>query len=412
MLTEPIPTEPNLTEPNLTEQVPAEPRCRCCGSTRGDVVLDLGRQPSSEYFPALADPGPDPVAPLRLWLCAGCRLAQLADRARLPEDPVGLEPAALPTQRGAALDWLVESGLVCPGARVAEFGSPHGGSFAELLAGRGMALAGHDEAADVVLDGCFGLMHAADQGAALRRRVARLRPGGRLVLQFHSLAAMLRGGQWNMLRHGHFGYYSTTALCGLLGRLGFTAIGARRFPLYGGTVCLVATGDPDPGLLAGPAATELLDVLGWERAAGVSNVAALRGLQAVAARTSAGLRAFVQGECARGARVYGYGAASRAVALLNLAGLPDGALLGIADAAPAKRGSRMPGTRIPVISPAELADRLPDVVLVFVPELLAQARAAVPRIELGGGRWVDAAAPELGRPYRIDGVAPRAAAVN
>jgi hypothetical protein len=51
-------------------------------------------------------------------------------------------------------------------------------------------------------------------------------------------------------------------------------------------------------------------------------------------------------------------------------------------------------------------------VLVFVPELLAQARAALPRIELGGGRWVDAAAPGLGRPHRTDGVAPRAAAVN
>jgi hypothetical protein len=388
------------------------PHCRFCGSTSGDIVLDLGPQPSSEYFPALADPGPDPVATLRMWLCADCRLAQLADRARLPEDPVGLEPAAVAAQRIAALDWLTESGLVCPGDRVAEFGSPHGGSFADLLAGRGMVIAGHDEAADVVLDGCFGLMHAADQRAALHRRVARLRPGGRLVLQFHSLAAILRGGQWNMLRHGHVGYYSTPALSDLLGRLGLTAIGARWYPLYGGTVCLVATSSPDPDPPADRPAVELLDLLEQERAAGVSDVAALRGLQAAAARTAAELRAFVLGECARGARVYGYGAASRAVALLNLAGLHDGVLLGIADAAPAKQGSRLPGTRIPVISPAELVARTPDVVLVFVPELLAQARAALPCIELGGGRWVDAAAPAPGRPHRTDGVAPRAAAAN
>ncbi|HEX4252366.1 MAG TPA: methyltransferase domain-containing protein [Pseudonocardia sp.] len=325
------------------------PRCRCCVSARGDLVLDLGEQPPSECFPALADPAPDLVAPLRLWLCADCGLAQLADRARLPEEPVGLEPAALAAQRAAALDWLLERELVPPGARVAEFGSPHGGSFAELLADRGMVLAGHD---------------------------------------------------------------STPALCGLLGRLGLTAIGARRFPLYGGTVCLVAASGPGAEPSAGRAAAELGDVLTRELAAGVLDADALRGLQTAAARTAGELRAFVLAECARGARVYGYGAASRAVALLNLAGLHDGVLLGIADAAPAKQGSRMPGTRIPVISPAELVDRTPDVVLVFVPELLAQARAALPRIELGGGRWVDAAAPELGRPHRTDVVAPRAAACN
>jgi len=388
------------------------PRCRFCGSISGDIVLDLGPQPPSEYFPALADPGPDPVAPLRMWFCADCRLAQLADRGQLPEDPVGLEPSALAAQRSAALDWLIESGLLRPGSRVAEFGSPHGGSFAELLAGHGMARAGQDEAADVVLDGCFGLMHAVDQGAALRRRVARLRPGGRLVVQFHSLAAILRGGQWNVLRHGHIGYYSTPALGGLLGRFGLTAIGARWFPLYGGTVCLVASSAPGADPVAGRPAAELLGVLRRERAAGVLDVAALRRLQDSVGRTAGELRAFVLAACARGARVFGYGAASRAVALLNLAGLHEGVLLGIADAAPAKQGSRMPGTRIPVISPAELVDRAPDVVLVFVPELLAQARAALPRIELGGGRWVDAAAPERGRPHRTDGVAPRAAALN
>jgi len=388
------------------------PRCRFCGSTSGDIVLDLGPQPASEYFPALADPGPDPVAPLRMWLCADCRLAQLADRVRLPEDPVGLEPSALAAQRAAALDWLVERGSLRPGDRVAEFGSPHGGSFAGPLTGHGLVLAGHDEPADVVLDGCFGLMHAADQGAALRRRVARLRPGGRLVLQFHSLAAVLRGEQWNVLRHGHVGYYSTPGLVGLLGRLGLTAIGARWFPLYGGTVCLVATGAPDSAPVGGRAAVELAGVLRRERAAGVYDVAALRGLQAAVGRTAGELRAFVLAERARGARVYGYGAASRAVALLNLAGLHEGELLGIADAAPAKQGCRMPGTRIPVIPPAELVDRTPDVVLVFVPELLAQARAALPRIELAGGRWVDAAAARLGSPHRTDAVAPRAAAVN
>ena len=40
-------------------------------------MLDLGEQPSSELFPAAGAPGPDPLLPLRMWLCAGCGLAQL-----------------------------------------------------------------------------------------------------------------------------------------------------------------------------------------------------------------------------------------------------------------------------------------------------------------------------------------------
>ena len=60
-----------------TVPAPADPyvACRFCGGTAGDVVLDLGEQPSSELFPAADHPGPDPLLPLRMWLCAECGLA-------------------------------------------------------------------------------------------------------------------------------------------------------------------------------------------------------------------------------------------------------------------------------------------------------------------------------------------------
>ena len=39
----------------------------------------------------------------------------------------------------------------------------------------------------MVLD-CFGMMHAADQFAALGERMTRVAPGGVLLPQYHSLA--------------------------------------------------------------------------------------------------------------------------------------------------------------------------------------------------------------------------------
>jgi hypothetical protein len=50
----------------------------------------------------------------------------------------------------------------------------------------------------------------------------------------------------------------------------------------------------------------------------------------------------------------------------------------------------MPGTDIPVISPAQLVERRPDCVVLFVPDLLSEVRASLPQVEAGGGQWVAA----------------------
>ena len=90
-----------------------------------------------------------------------------------------------------------------------------------------------------------------------------------------------------------------------------------------------------------------------------------------------------------GRRVLGYGAASRAVALLCQAHVDRRLLPAVVDASPAKRGLRMPGTDIPVAGPGRLAEDRPDAVLLFVPDLLPEVRDAYPGVEAAGGRWVD-----------------------
>ena len=91
-----------------------------------------------------------------------------------------------------------------------------------------------------------------------------------------------------------------------------------------------------------------------------------------------------------GRQVLGYGAASRAIALLRRAGIGRDLLPAVADASPAKQGLRMPGTDIPVVSPAELADRHRTQSVLFLADLRAEVSAAYPEIEAAGGHWVDA----------------------
>ena len=362
----------------------ADISCRACSETNGELVLDLGAQPACDYFPRYDDPGPDPSYPLQMWLCAKCGLAQLVLDPTVPEEPKAVEPAALVSQAEDAVERVGRAGWLQPGASAAEFGSPHGGSWLGLLAERGLIPISSEIAADVVLD-CFGLMHCSDQAAAVAKREARLADNGVLLVQYHSLATIIERDQWNSLRHGHYAYYSASALSELLGSVGLTLRSCWSFDLYGGTVLLAATrasegGEPDPSVL---------DLLATEEELGVRNPEVLRGLAHAATTSAANLHAWLKARRRARARVLGYGAASRAVALLCLAEVGRDLLPGVADASPAKHGTRMPATNIPVISPKELRDDSPDDVLLLLPDLIGEVRKALPEVEARGGRWVD-----------------------
>jgi hypothetical protein len=323
-----------------------------------------------------------------MWLCSSCGLAQLVADPTVPEEPAGTEPAALAAQAAAAVETVAGSGLLPGGGRVAEYGSPHGGSWLDLLSRRGLTPVDNDGVADVVLD-CFGMMHAADQAAAVAERAARVAAGGVLLLQYHSLAAIVRHGQWNTLRHGHYAYYSTAALTRMLGQHGFIPRTAWQFSLYGGTVLLAAS--RDGGRCAGPG-EEIQSLLADELRRGVRDPQALGRLQDHAAGQARGLHEFLAAERSAGRTVLGYGAASRAIALLRQAEVDRTLLPAVVDAAPAKQGRRIPGTDIPIASPGRLGTARPTTVVLFLADLLPEVRAAFPEVEAAGGRWVNAGA--------------------
>ena len=360
--------------------------CRACYGSAGYLVLDLGEQPACDYFPRCEDPGPDPVYPLQMWLCSSCGLAQLLADPTVPEEPRGTEPAALVAQAIDATERVAAAGLLPDQGVVAEYGSPHGGSWLELLAARGLVPSGPGGQADVILD-CFGLMHAADQHRALAERAARVAPGGVLLLQYHALSTIIGSRQWNALRHGHFAYYSTTALTAMLAAVGFSPRTAWLFDLYGGTVLLAAARDSEAG--SGPD-NVVRSLLADDARVGVRDPATFAGLQRDVHAHAKALHDWLVAERSAGSKVLGYGAASRAVALLCHAHVDRALLPAVIDASPAKQGLRMPGTDIPVVGSAQLAEGRPDAVLLFVPDLLAEVRNAYPEVETAGGRWVDA----------------------
>jgi len=98
----------------------------------------------------------------------------------------------------------------------------------------------------------------------------------------------------------------------------------------------------------------------------------------------------------RSARIVGYGAAAKGNTLLNFAGVRPDLLPYVVDRNPAKAGSWMPGSRIPIVGEDVLRDHRPDRILILPWNLrseikgqLADARdwgakfvVAVPRLEV------------------------------
>lgn len=367
-----------------------EPRgCRVCRREDLVTVLDLGPMPAADHFPLATDPcEPGETAHLlAMVVCPGCGLAQLARDETVTAEPRGVEPRALRDQAADAVRRVAAAGLL-RGTTMREFASPHGGSWLGLLAGRGYRPAAGP--ADVVLDS-FGLMHERDQAAATAARAAATSPPGVLLLQYHSLHTIVAERQWNALRHGHFAYYTLEVLRTMLAAVGMSVVTAWEFGLYGGTVLLAA--------VHGPAEPDAAVHRIIAREAGLREPETLRGLQDAADRHTGALRSVLEAEATRGARVYAYGAASRAVALFCRAGVRRDLLVAVADAAPAKHGRRMPGTDVPIIAPAELLAARPDRVLLTVPDLYDEVCERFPEL---AGRWLvdDPAGYARERPIR------------
>lgn len=346
--------------------------CRGCGHTELNRVLDLGRVPAQKYFPPVTETVNREESPhsLAMNLCLACGLAQLAGDDTVAEEEGGLEPQAVLDQAEEAIKVVADAGWL-DGATVREFASPHGGSWLPLVRAHGLVDA---DVAEVVLD-YFGVMHEPDQRRAFRLRAAKTAPNGVLLMQFHSLAAIVGEHQWNVLRHGHFAYHSLTALSRLLAPVGMNIASTWEFDLYGGTVLAAAVhGDVRPD-------ERTVQLLRREDEMGITSPEVVGALQQSADDHAGRLRAWLENEAAAGRRVYGYGAASKAVPLLSHARINRRLLVAVADASSAKQGCRIPGTDIPIISPQELVDADPDNVLLLLPDLFTEVCLRYPELE-------------------------------
>jgi hypothetical protein len=404
--------------------------CRHCTTDLAHTFLDLGAAPLSNAYLSEADlRRPEPHYPLRLFVCPRCWLVQTEDviaaadvftddYAYFSSTSTGwLEHARLYCQdivQRLGLDqdsWVVEVacndgyllrnfidlGIPClgiePTATTAAAAEALGIPVLREFFGEARArqLRAKGRGADLIV-GNNVFAHVPDINDFAHGLRALLSPAGTVTLEFPHLMRLIEQVQFDTVYHEHFSYLSLRTACTILASAGLRVFDVEQLRTHGGSLRVYACHSNDPRPTQGSVAT----VLDLETDCGMTTLTPYLEFQARANEVKDGLLSFLL-ECKRLRKtVAAYGAAAKGNTLLNYAGV-RGDLVGfVCDASLSKQGRYLPGSRIPIVSPAELSERQPDTLLILPWNIAAEVRAQQQAYLARGGRMV-VAIPRLAR---------------
>jgi SAM-dependent methyltransferase len=397
--------------------------CRGCGATQGCRLLDLGVQPpSNRLLTADQLSQPEPVSPLRLWLCQACWLVQV----EAVQAPADLFPSDYPYFSGYAETWrrhvrdygaamIARLGLGA-GSLVVEVASndgtllqpfhqqgipvlgiePAAGVAAVAVAERGIPtvvrffgaalaaeLAAEHGQADLIVANNV-LAHVPDLNDFVAGLGRLLKPMGTLTLEFPHLLRTLEGNQFDTIYHEHYSYLSLGTAGRMLAAHGLAVCDVEELPTHGGSLRLhVAHTD------AGRAPSVALDrIAAEEQAAGLDRLEGYQSFSDRAHQLRQQLLEFLTTARAAGQRVIGYGAPAKGNTLLNFCGIGPELLAFTVDRSPHKQGKFLPGSHLPVRAPAALLAARPDFVLILPWNLQDEVIDQMGAIRDWGGRFV------------------------
>jgi hypothetical protein len=390
--------------------------------------VDLGASPpSNAYLTAEALSEPEIYYPLRVAICTTCWLAQTQDFARaedlfnndyayfssvsqswlkhaaayakmiiprlgLSMDSFVIEVAA---NDGYLLRNFTAARIPCLGIEPTEstalyaegLGIPicrafFGSSLARTLAAQGQ------KADLIVANNVFA--HVPDINDFTAGLRVSLKKGGTITLEFPHLMRLIEHTQFDTIYHEHFSYLSLHAVRHIFAAAGLRICDVEELPTHGGSLRIYGCHNDDPREDSESPAR----VLAEESRMGLLNVAVYRDFQLRADRLKRDLLAFLVEKKRAGKSVAAYGAAAKGNTLLNYCGVRPDLLPYVCDAAPSKQGKYLPGSRIPILTPAVLAERRPDFLLILPWNLADEVILEHSYIRDWGSRFV-VAVPQL-----------------
>jgi len=373
-------------------------QCQICGGKPLQPVLFLGYIPPVNTMPEIGSVAEEqPAYPLEMLRCGGCGHVQIG----LEVAPEVLFPYSYPYLSGTTrilrenfADLFAESRALIgleAGDFVVDIGSNDGTLLKNFVDG-GCKVLGIEpsQAGEVarkqgvdtltayfdrpVVDRVLAergparlitaanvFAHIAEPHAVVDAIVALLGPDGVFVNESHYLLPLVETLQYDTIYHEHLRYYHLGAIRHLLVTHGLEVFHVKPIPTHGGSLRSYAarkgTRPVQPSVAAQVAA---------EDAAGITDGSALATFRQRVVQSKLDLYGLLAPIRAKGERVYGIGAPSRASTLINYVGLDDGVLDCVLDVSSSHKLNRyIPGTRIPVLDEKKLFEDQPEYALLL-----------------------------------------------
>jgi hypothetical protein len=402
--------------------------CRHCGSRLEHTFLDLGDAPPSNAYLSEADlEKPEQCFPLKIMVCTKCWLVQTEDYAQAKDlfsaeyayfsstssswlaharayaeamtDRLGLDGNSLvievASNDGYLLRNFIENGVPCLGieptdstADAAEaLGIPVLREFFGESLGR--QLASDDKQADLIA-GNNVYAHVPDINDFTIGLKAALKASGTVTLEFPHLMRLLEHTQFDTVYHEHFSYLSLYTVSCIFEQAGLRVFDVEQLSTHGGSLRIFGCHDDDPRATV----ESVPGLIKEETARGLQTLSTYSDFQARADQVKDALLNFLLDQKREGKSVVAYGAAAKGNTILNYAGIKPNLLPVVFDAAFAKQGKFMPGSHIPILSPAELDRYKPDFLLILPWNIAEEVKQQNAGLEASGTRFVTAL-PEL-----------------
>jgi hypothetical protein len=212
---------------------------------------------------------------------------------------------------------------------------------------------------------------------------ALLSPSGRATFEFPHLLRLMDEVQFDTIYHEHFSYLSMLALEPVFAGHGLTVVDVESLPTHGGSLRVFVA---HAGQTDGPDASDRVDaVIASERLAGLATIETYLSFQSIVEEHRDRIVAFLTDLHDRGNRVAGYGAPAKANTMLNYCRIGPDLIDFTVDASPLKQGTLLPGSHIPVLTPAALEERRPEVVVLLPWNLREELTALLVSVRTWGG---------------------------
>ncbi len=214
---------------------------------------------------------------------------------------------------------------------------------------------------------------------------------GVATFEFPHAVELVTRTQFDTIYHEHFSYLSLVAVEAIFSSVGLVVFDVERIPTHGGSLRVFVQQAATGRLPAGPGVD---DVRALESEVGVETAAHYRGFQDRTDQIKTAFLTFLLGAKSNGLSVAAYGAAAKGNTLLNYAGIRPDLVSFVADRNPAKQGMFLPGSRIPIVTEAEIERLRPNYVVILPWNLCEEITGQLDYIRDWSGSFVTAI-PEL-----------------